>query len=178
MPTDMPQAARRVMTARRILILGSSGAGKSRFAKGLCSLLGTEPIHLDALFWRPGGRPTPQSEWRLRVADLVEGDSWVMDGTYESSLDLRLPRAQAIFYLEESRATCLWRVLCRTARPSESHGQPVGLGLARYIWRFAAVTRSEVFALVREKRREQALLVLRGPKQRGAFLHALESELG
>lgn len=176
MPTDMRPAARRVMAARRILILGSSGAGKSRFAKRLCSLLGTEPLHLDALFWRPGGRPSPQSEWRLRLADLVQRDAWVMDGTYESTLDLRLPRAQAILYLEESRVTCLWRVLCRTARPSESHGQRVDLGLARYIWRFAAVTRCQVLALIRENHRDEALLMLRGSKRIGAFLCALESE--
>lgn len=178
MPTDLRQPARLVMAARRILILGSSGAGKSCFAERLCSLLGTEPLHLDALFWRPDGRPSAQSEWRLRVAAMVQRDSWVMDGTYESTLDLRLPRAEAIIYLEESRARCLWRVLRRAARPSESHGQRVDLGLARYIWRFPAVTRVQVFALIREKNREEALLMLRGPKQTAAFLRALESEAG
>ena len=39
--------------------------------------------------------------------------SWVMDGTYEASLDLRLPAAEAIVYIQSSRWTCLWRVVTR-----------------------------------------------------------------
>jgi len=42
----------------RIVILGSGGAGKSRFARCLGVLLSIEVTHLDVLYWHPGWQPS------------------------------------------------------------------------------------------------------------------------
>ena len=176
-------AARAAAAAKRILVLGSSGAGKSRFTKRLCALLQISPIHLDALFWQPGWTPSHQREWRRRVTLLVEREAWIMDGTYEASLDLRLPSAQSIIYIEASRYKCLWRALTRALRPSDRRppesplGQRIDFGLVRYIWRFPAVTKSQILSLIREYGKEEQFMVLDGPRQVTQFLSYVRSEL-
>ena len=41
---------------KRILVIGSGGAGKSTFAKRLGEILELKVIHLDSLFWSGMGR--------------------------------------------------------------------------------------------------------------------------
>ena len=57
-------------------------------------------IHLDKEFWQPGWVQTPRPEWRAKVAELAAGERWIMDGNYDSSLDLRLPRADTVLWFD------------------------------------------------------------------------------
>ena len=39
---------------QRVLVMGSSGSGKSTFARRLSDMTGIPFVSLDALFWKPG----------------------------------------------------------------------------------------------------------------------------
>ncbi|MDZ8035131.1 hypothetical protein [Nostoc sp. DedSLP04] len=47
---------------KKILIIGSGGAGKSTLARELGTILSLEVIHLDAWYWNPGWVETPKTE--------------------------------------------------------------------------------------------------------------------
>lgn len=101
---------------RRILVLGSGGAGKSTLARVLGERLGLEVIHLDAWYWKPGWVETPAAEWEACVADLVARDVWIMDGNYSQTLPLRLAAADGVIFLDLPVWICLWRVFWRAYR--------------------------------------------------------------
>ncbi|HHK41902.1 MAG TPA: hypothetical protein ENJ50_05735, partial [Planctomycetaceae bacterium] len=128
----------RLKSARKILVLGPSGSGKTTLTLELARVLEIEPIHLDAHFWQTGWRPTPKPQWLERVRELVERREWIMDGTYEDSLPVRVRAAEAAIVLERSRWTCLYRVLKRKLsvddrrRPDAPPGQPVDRAFLRY----------------------------------------------
>lgn len=98
---------------KRTLIIGSPGAGKSTFAIQLSKKTGLPLIHLDSEFWQPGWVQTPSNEWREHVSELVSGKEWIIDGSYDGSLDIRLPRADTVIYLDFPRRLCMWRVFKR-----------------------------------------------------------------
>ena len=52
---------------KRVLVIGSGGAGKSIFSKRLNDILNIEVIHLDTLYWNPGWVETPKPEWEKMV---------------------------------------------------------------------------------------------------------------
>src|SRR5215470_9991697 len=79
------------MQAKRIVILGPCGAGKSTLARRIGERLDLPVVHLDTLNWNPGWVQTDVTKFREQVAEAVKGDAWVMDGNYTGShLDLRL----------------------------------------------------------------------------------------
>jgi adenylate kinase family enzyme len=101
---------------KRVLVIGSGGAGKSYLTRELGSRLGIEVIHLDVYFWKPGWVETPADEWQAIVEKLIAGPSWVMDGNYGGTMPVRFQAADAIIFLDISRWICLWRAITRMVR--------------------------------------------------------------
>jgi len=129
---------------QRIVILGCSGGGKSTLARAIGGKLGLPVTHLDQLWWNPGWVETPLGEFRDRVTDIVREDRWVIDGTSPNTFDIRMPRADAIIWVDQPRITCLarayWRFLKMrgAVRPDMAEGCPekFDLEFAQYIWNF------------------------------------------
>ena len=110
---DAPGGARR--SARRWLLLGSGGAGKSTLARELSEVLRIPVIHLDRSYWKPGWIEPSSEEFERTVSELVQREEWIMDGNYWRTLHLRLPRAEAAILLDPPTVQCLWGVLERSA---------------------------------------------------------------
>jgi adenylate kinase family enzyme len=144
------------MSPKRILVLGPCGSGKTCLTRQLSRILDLPAVHLDASFWRPGWISTPQPEWRCVVSSLIKQESWIMDGTYESTLDLRIPAAEAIIVVDRPRWSCLWGVVRRSIfyrhklRPDAPSGQPIDLAYLRYIWKYPVQTGALVNELIEE----------------------------
>ncbi|MHC0064340.1 hypothetical protein ACWATR_15805 [Nostoc sp. UIC 10890] len=85
---------------KKILIIGSGGAGKSTLARELGTILGLEVIHLDVWYWNPGWVETPKTKWQSIIQDLTLRESWIMDGNYSGTLDIRLSVADTVFFVK------------------------------------------------------------------------------
>ncbi len=115
---------------QKMAIIASGGSGKSELARRLGTILGLEVHHLDALHWKAGWVATPKPEWRALVEELAGRDSWILDGNYGGTLDVRLTAAGTIIFLDLPRMTCIWRVLKRSVqsrgrrRPDSALGCP------------------------------------------------------
>jgi adenylate kinase family enzyme len=97
----------------KIAIIGSSGSGKSTFAKGLSRKLKLPLFHLDSLYWKPNWEKTDKITWIALQEKLVQESKWIIDGNYNSTLDIRIRAADTIFFLNFSRITCISGVLMR-----------------------------------------------------------------
>jgi adenylate kinase family enzyme len=115
---------------KRIMIIGSAGAGKSTLARTLHTITKLPVIHLDSLFWKPEWRETPKATWIALQQDIVQGEEWIIDGTYQSTIDIRLEAADAVIFLDMPSLLCLWRVIkrhilyWRRLRPDLAKGCP------------------------------------------------------
>jgi len=98
----------------RVVVIGSSCAGKSTFARALAHARGCAHIELDELFWSAHWQPRPAAEFRSLVATSAGAGSWVADGNYSSARDLLWPRATTVVWLNVSLPRALWRGLWRT----------------------------------------------------------------
>lgn len=134
---------------RRVLVIGSPGAGKSTFARALAIRAGLPLIHLDAHYHLPGWIEPPEAMWQERLRDLVAGDRWIIDGNYGGSMAMRLARADTVIWLDYPTLVCLGRVLRRwtvyrgRTRPDVPEGCPERLDpeFLLYVARFRAVKR-------------------------------------
>ncbi|MFA5075965.1 MAG: topology modulation protein [Patescibacteria group bacterium] len=98
---------------KRILIIGSSGSGKSTIAKKIGEILSFPFVSLDQCYWQPGWKSPEKSGWRKKVLELIKTDRWILEGNYKSTLDIIAPATDAIIFLDINRSVCLWRVFKR-----------------------------------------------------------------
>jgi adenylate kinase family enzyme len=103
-------------TYQRIHIVGSAGAGKSTLAARLAERLHCSPVELDELYWQPAWQPTPDAEFRGKVAAALAGGRWVACGNYRSVRHLVWGRADTVVWLDYPLPLILYRLYRRTWR--------------------------------------------------------------
>ena len=163
----------------RVMVIGSPGAGKSTFARAVAEQLELPLIHLDAEYWRAGWVEPPAEEWRGRVAELVAGDRWVIDGNYGGSMDLRLSRADTVVWLDYPTRLSLTRALRRIWRYRGQTRPDMAEGCAEsFNWEFmhyiVTFRRAKRPGIVRRLARFAAEVVqLRTPRDAERWLGAL-----
>lgn len=78
---------------KKVLVIGCCGAGKSTFSKTLQSILKLELIHLDQYYHKPNWEEPEKEQWEGIVNNLVQKPSWIMDGNYKETFDVRFKEA-------------------------------------------------------------------------------------
>jgi adenylate kinase family enzyme len=80
--------------------MGSSGAGKTTFAKALAQRLGIPHWELDAIFWQPDWQYLSVEEFRATIKNQLAADAWVVDGNYRRVRNILWARADTVVFLD------------------------------------------------------------------------------
>src|SRR5690606_38041036 len=102
------------LTARKIIVAGTSGAGKTSMAADLAGLLGVRHVEIDGLFHGPGWKPRPGVEAGVRAFGASE--AWGTEWPYSAVRPLLAARADTLVWLDYPRWVVMWRVSLRTVR--------------------------------------------------------------
>ena len=157
---------------QRVAIIGCGGAGKSTLARKLGEATDLPVIHLDREHWKPGWVEPPRDEWSARVAELVAGDRWIIDGNYGGTMEARIARADTVVFLDLSRWRCLYRVLKRRVvyrgrpRPDMTPGcdEKLDPKFLKWIWDYRATRRPGIMEMLRRAKGDgKQVVVLRNP---------------
>jgi adenylate kinase family enzyme len=100
--------------ARRILVYGATGSGKSTMALALGDLTGIPATSVDDICWNPGWVQMPPDEQIARFDALTRTDTWILDSAYGPWRDLAYQRADLVVALDHPRVISLARLLRRT----------------------------------------------------------------
>ncbi|MGE3954923.1 MAG: hypothetical protein AB7F31_07060, partial [Parachlamydiales bacterium] len=98
----------------RIVVVGTSGCGKTTLGKDMALKLGVPHTDLDDLYWLPGWQKRPEEDFEKRLVSVLSGDSWVVTGNFSRYAELIFSRADQILWLDVPLLTCLFRALKRS----------------------------------------------------------------
>ena len=164
----------------KVIVIGSGGSGKSTFARELGGRTGIEVIHLDQEYWQPNWEKTPTDEWEAKVAVMLERNSWIMDGNFGGTREMRMCAADTIIFLDLPRHICLYRILKRTikyygrSRPDMTEGcnERFDLKFILWVWNYPNATRDRVLSAVVEFP-EKSFITLRTNAEIAEYLHGV-----
>jgi adenylate kinase family enzyme len=126
--------------SKRIFIAGCSGAGKSTLAVELSRRLGLPLHHIDQLIWEPGWVMAPAPVLEERMAAVLSGPAWVLDGALRRHWAQAIDAADLVLWLDYPTWRCLGRVSkrilssWRTVCPDMADGCPEQIDLEFLRW--------------------------------------------
>ncbi|GMA63199.1 DNA topology modulation protein [Alicyclobacillus fastidiosus] len=171
---------------KRIIVIGSPGAGKSTFSRELSRRLGLPLYHLDSLYWKPGWVERSSEEWAAIHEGVLAQPTWVVDGNYGSTLHLRVAAADTVIWLDLPRTLCLYRCLKRVVRhwgrtrPDMGAGCPERLDIdfLKYVWRFKRNGRAKIFTCLLKYGDDKVVYRLSARRRIRKFLDQVSEESG
>lgn len=84
----------------KIIIIGTTGSGKSTVAQQLSKKLDIPYIQLDFLFWKPNWEQPTDEEFFSKIEKAIDKPRWVLDGNYGRTNHLTWKDADTIIWID------------------------------------------------------------------------------
>ena len=156
----------------KVIVIGCPGGGKSTFSRALAEKTGLPLYYLDMMYWNEDKTIAQREAFRAGVASLAERESWIIDGNYFSTMEMRMEKCDTVFFLDYPVEVCLGGVEARMGKPrpdmpwveTEWDGE-----FKKYIEDFGAECRPKILALL-EKYSEKEIHVFGSRDEAAKFL--------
>ncbi|MEW1722078.1 topology modulation protein [Streptomyces sp. NPDC093109] len=140
---------------KKVAIVGCGGSGKSHLARELGKILDAPVTHLDAAFYDDEWNALPMEEFAEVQRDLVSRPKWVIDGNYNSTLQIRLDACDTVVLMDVSTPAALWGILSRQIRHGAGHKgngvhNRIHWGVIKYVATYRRAMRPRVLAKIEE----------------------------
>lgn len=165
------------MSGKKIIIVGCPGSGKSTFARALSTITGLPLYHLDLLNWNPDKTTVPKEIFRQRLHDVVQRESWIIDGNYNSTMEIRLQACDTVVFLDYPVDVCMEGIQSRFGKPREDMPwieTEVDTDFLQFVERFGAESRPKILTLF-ERYPEKTYIVFASREDADKYLKELDN---
>lgn len=165
----------------KVIVIGSPGAGKTTFSRRLADMTHLPIHHLDYYYHDSHFEyQNDRRRWREKITELVSNPTWIIDGNYKSTFDIRFPKADTIIYLDYGTGTALRRALkrrivlhgkVRDDMPSNWR-EKLTFELFRFIWSYNKLERPKVYELLSAQKNKD-IVILHNSREADTYLSTL-----
>jgi len=99
---------------KRIIIVGTTGCGKTTVGKALSKKLGISFTDLDDLFWLPNWTPRPWEEFTQLIQEKTSSPTWIISGNQSKTRYLFWAKADTIIWLDLPFYLIFYQILKRS----------------------------------------------------------------
>ena len=92
---------------KKAIVIGCPGSGKTTFAEKLTKLTGLPLYYLDAIWHKPDRTHISRADFDARLQQLLAEDSWIIDGNYNRTIEVRLKACDTVFLFDLPTEVCL-----------------------------------------------------------------------
>ena len=138
---------------KRIIILGCSGSGKSTFAKKLKVKTDLPLYHLDNIWWNEDRTHISRDEFDKKQKELIQKDSWIIDGNYGRTYEMRIKACDTVIFLDYSEEVCLKGISARVGKERSDipwTEDSLNPELVKWVKEFHTQDRPKVYSLLKK----------------------------
>lgn len=158
---------------KRVLVIGSPGAGKSTFARKLRERTGLPLYYLDQIWHCSDGSHLSEKEFDDRLDELLKQERWIIDGNYSRTLVRRLAACDTVFLLDYPTDLCLLGAASRIGRKREDLPwieQEFDAEFKQHIINFPQKRLPQIYQLLQSIREEKAVIIFKTREEANTYL--------
>lgn len=97
----------------KINVVGTSGSGKSTFARALAEVLDYPYIEMDAIFWGKDWYEPPDEIFFSDLKTAIEAKNWVLDGNYTRTIEIKWKDVDQVIWIDYGFLRTLYQAVKR-----------------------------------------------------------------
>lgn len=163
----------------KVMIIGSPGAGKSTFARKLRDVTNLPLYYLDMLWHKPDRTNITKEEFDMNLKKIVQRDSWILDGNYNRTLEIRLKECDTVFFLDFPTQVCLAGAMERVGTKREDLPwveSELDEEFREWIVNFSKEQRPQIYELLKQYRENKNIVIFKSREEADDFISALQSD--
>lgn len=150
---------------KKVAIVGCGGSGKSYLARELGRLIDAPVTHLDAVFYDDEWNALGNEAFAKAQSELVAQPAWVIDGNYNSTLNIRLEACDTVVFMDVSTVSALYGIVSRQLRHGAGHygngvHNRINWAVIKYVSTYRRRMRPRVLAKIKQYVADEADVVL------------------
>ena len=161
---------------KKVIVIGCPGSGKSTFSKALHNITGLPLHHLDMMNWNTDGTTVPKHIFTEHLHQVLNKESWIIDGNYGSTMELRMQFCDTVFFLDYPLDVCIDGIKSRkgkerTDMPFKSP-EDDDSRFMEFINNYNTVSRPEVIELL-HKYSSKKIIIFKNRNEANEFLSSI-----
>lgn len=163
---------------KRIVILGSPGAGKSTFARKLRELTDLPLYHLDLIWHKSDRTNITREEFDEKLQKIISQDRWMIDGNYSRTAEMRIAACDTVFLFDPPLEVCLAGAAERIGRKRpdmpwvEHEFDPE---FRQWILDFPKDSLPKLYKLVEKYQNEKEVIIFKSREEADTYIEKLKS---
>lgn len=161
---------------KKAIVIGCPGSGKTTFAEKLRERTGMPLYYLDAVWHKPDRTHISREEFDKRQAEILSQDTWIVDGNYSRTVEVRIQRCDTVFLFDLPTQMCLQGATDRLGK--ERYDMPwidteLDPNLKREIEEFPEKNLPTIYRLLDQYRENKTVVIFKTREQADEYLKNL-----
>lgn len=161
---------------KKVIVIGSPGAGKSVFSKKLSYVTNIPLYHIDMIYHNSDGTHISREELKKEFEKIFEKENWIIDGNYQKTLEMRIKECDTVFLLDFPTEVCISGAYERIGQEREDlpwKEEKLDENFKQVILNFSEEKLPEIYELLEKYKENKDIIIFKSRKEADDYIEKL-----